>query len=284
MTESVCTALGIDKVDMRGRLVLIDEQHGSDANFIINSVLSRAVENGHGICLVLFHNTFGHYHNVGMKLGYNLTVLRDRGQVNVVEPMKIIAQNVEDLGHDAVDADGMEIGGALRPGDEDNFKDFNVTKLDANLVRQLFLPVRNSCREALKSQESVVVIIDDLSHLFDIGLSLRDVWYYTRYLRSLMEYEPTLSVYIMTHTYRAHTDSCQPDMIAVGLKHMAHLIVTVEPLVTGHANDINGKLSVNWKIDNIRRENNWAEKSTYLYKLSDRQVKIFVPGSSVPLA
>lgn len=67
MTEAVSAALGIDKVDITGKLVVIDERHGSDANFLINTIISSSLEKEKGICLVLFHNTFRHYHNVGKR-------------------------------------------------------------------------------------------------------------------------------------------------------------------------------------------------------------------------
>ncbi|XP_043282989.1 elongator complex protein 6 [Venturia canescens] len=285
MTDSVCGALGIDRIDMCGKMILIEEQHGSDANFVVNSVLSGVLEKGHGICLVLFHNTFGHYHNVGMKLGYNLNVMRERGQVVVTEPMKIMADNVEDLGHDSVDAACVDLDKPRETRcrtEEDDLPD--LMKLDENLVRQLFVCLRNKCHEVMKSHESVVIIVDDLSHLFDLRLSLKDVWFYVRYLRSWMQVEPTLSVCIMTHTYKADPESCQPDMIVVGLKNMAHLMVTVEPLSTGHANDISGRMNVSWRVDSIRRKYHLAEKTSYLYKLHDRHVNIFAPGSAAALS
>ncbi|XP_012256510.1 elongator complex protein 6-like [Athalia rosae] len=281
MTDSVCSALGIDRVDMCGKTVLIEEQHGSDANFLVNAIVSGALEKGQGICLVLFHNTFGHYHNVGMKLGYNMKVLRERGQVTVVEPMKIAASNVEDLGHDSIDAANVDLTkshGKKVPAEEIGVPD--IMKLDTTLVRQLFLPVRNKVYEMLESIGSVNIIVDDLSHLFDMSLSLKDVWFYVRYLRSLMEFEPMIAVCIMTHTYRADPNTCQPDMIAIGLKHMSDLIVSVEPLSTGHANDVSGKINIRWNADEVRKKYHWADKTTYLYKLLDRQVKMFAPGAS----
>ena len=300
MTDSVCSALEIDRIDMCGKMILIEEQHGSDANFVVNSVLSGALEKGHGICLVLFHNTFGHYHNVGMKLGYNLNVLRERGQVVVTEPMKIMADNVEDLGHDSVDAANVDLDKPFRQeqeqlrcrrntargedGDENDNDLPDIMKLDANFVHQLFVCLRNKCQEVMKTRESVVVIIDDLSHLFDMRLSLKDVWFYVRYLRSLMTLESNLSVCIMTHTYKTDPNTCQPDMIVIGLKNMAHLVVTVEPLTTGRANDISGRMNVSWMVDSIRRKYHLAENTSYLYKLHDRHVKIFAPGSASALS
>lgn len=278
MTDSVSAAIGIDRVDMCGKTTLIEEQHGSDANFILNSIVSTSLEKGQGICLVLFHNTFGHYHNVGMKLGYNMRLLKERGQVSLIEPMKFAYQNVQDIDNDSTYSTKTNSGN-IQSDDIDRIPD--IMKLDKNFVQDYFLPVKNRVNDILKSIGSVNLIVDDLSHLFDIGFSLRDVWSYVRYLKSLMEFDKRISISIMTHTYKADPDSCQPDMIAVGLRHMADLTVRVEPLSTGHANDVSGKLNISWKVDEVRRNFHWAEKISYFYKLLDRQVKIFPPGASI---
>ncbi|XP_012283669.1 elongator complex protein 6 [Orussus abietinus] len=279
MTDSVCGVLGIDRVDMNGMMTLIEEQHGSDANFLVNSILAGALEKGQGVCLVLFHNTFSHYHNIGMKLGYNLSVLRERGQVAVIEPMSLVSCEIEELGHDSVDADSVNLC-ERKPKEPENSQAPNSMKFDANIGRKLLFPLRDKCFEVLDSRDSVVIIVDDLSHLFDAQLSLKDVWFVVRYLRSLMEFEPMVSLYIMTHTYKADHDSCQPDMIAIGLKHTADLVVTVQPLASGKANDVSGRMNIRWKVDSVRKKYKWAERSCYLYKLSDRQVRVFPLGTT----
>lgn len=281
MTDAVCSALGIDRVDLRGTLTLIEEQHGSDANFLVNSFISSSLEKSQGICLVLFHNTFGHYHNIGMKLGYNLNVLRERGQVSIIEPMKIIANNIHDLGHDSVDAANTDFN---VKNSEDETSNLNIMEQGPSLVRKLITPLKAQIYELLKNQDSVMVIVDDLSHLFDLQMNLRDVWLFVRYIRTLVEFEQSLSICILTHTYKADPDSCQPDLIAVGLKHIAQLIIVVEPLSTGIAKDVSGKMNVRWKVDSVRTKYNWPEKLSYLFKLLDRQVKVFAPGGSALLS
>lgn len=276
MTDAVCSALGIDRVDLRGKLTLIEEQHGSDANFLVNTFISSSLQKSQGICLILFHNNFGHYHNIGMKLGYNLNVLRERGQVSVLEPMKLIRRNIHDLGHDSVDAANVEFDET----DSDDISGLSVMERGPTIVRKLIEPLKRKISDLLKNQDSVMVIIDDLSHLFDLQMNIRDVWFFVRYIRSFVEFEQSLSMCILTHTYKADPDSCQPDLIAVGLKHIAQLIIVVEPLSTGLAKDVSGKMNVRWKMDSIRTKYNWPEKLSYLFKLLDRQVKVFPPGSS----
>lgn len=280
MTDSVHSALGLDKVDIRGKLILIEEQHGSDANFITSSILSNALEKNHGICLVLFHSSFGHYHNVGMKLGYNLNVLKERGQVIIIEPTKTLSNIVDDLDHDSVDTASTDIDKSKRVL-SDISGCAKAIERNKHLVYQLFVLLYNECYEMMKGNKSVAIIIDDISHMFDMNFIIQDVWYYVKYLRSLMQYEPTIALCIMTHTYNTNSRSCMPNMMMIGLKHMADLIVTVNSLSMGNAKDISGKVHICWKIDSIRRMHHWAKRITYMYRLLDRQVKLYIPGATI---
>ncbi|XP_074106254.1 elongator complex protein 6 [Cotesia typhae] len=278
MTDSVRRALGIDQVDLNGKLIMIDERHGTDANFVINTVLSKSLEEGRAICLVLFHNTFGHYHNIGMKLGYNLTVLRERGEVTVVEPMKSIVCNIEELGHDSVDPSTSELEERLRDTFINNTQIPDPLKLDDNVIQHLFTSLRHQYYETKKIRESVTIIIDEITHLFDLNLSLKEVWLYTKYLRSLMESEPTLALCVMGHSYQTDADNCYPNIIVQVIRRMSHLFVITEPLKTGYANDISGNMHVQWRVAAIRKQHHWSERTTYQYKLLDRQIKLFTPG------
>lgn len=112
-----------------------------------------------------------------MKLGYNLNVLRERGHVTVVELMEILENNVEDLGHDSVDSSGLNLNATSRA---DQIASPDCMKLNADIVRQIFTPIKNQCSEVLKHRSSAVIIIDDLSHLLDMQLSLREIWFFVR--------------------------------------------------------------------------------------------------------
>lgn len=276
MTDSVGTALGFDQVNLEGNLIVISERHGTDANFVINTVISKALEKGHGIELVLFHNTFGHYHNIGMKLGYNLNVLRQRGDVVVVEPMKSVVRSIEDLGHDSVDASSPELS--------DNIRQLNATEtmpqpwsLDENLVEIFFTPVRDQFLELKKTRPNITIIVDDITHLLDLNLSFREVWRYSKYLISLMEIDTKISMCILGHIYQS--DICFSNSIITMLQRGSQLYIAIEPLSSGHSNDISGIMIVEWRALQYRKNFNWPERTTYLYKLLDRQIKLFTPGA-----
>lgn len=263
----VCNVLGIDRVNMDGKTILIEEQHGTNANFLVNAILSHALKRTNvAVCLVLCHNTFGHYHNIGMRLGYNLLHLKEKGQVIVVEPMKIIASNIADVCKDITNGTETIISDTTSIGHID-------------IAHKLFTCVKEKYNEAARFNESVVFIIDDINHFLDIGLSIRDTMYFMRYLRSFVTSYPLSQLCILAHVYQENLQTSDADMVANALKHMAHLCVTTQPFKTGHSSDDSGKLIVHWKTDSIRSKYHWAEKTTHLFKLSDWQVKICAPGA-----
>lgn len=255
ITDSVLNVLGIDKVNMDGKLLLIEEQHDSNANFLLSSVISNALKKDYKICFVLFHNTFNHYHSVGMKFGYNLTLLKEKGNVMVIEPMRIIASDMH-----------------------------TIYDQDTTIEHNLFLFINNECRRMTKENEHIIIIIDELNHLYNLGFDLKKSLFCMRYLRSLVEYNSTSQLCVVTHTYKHELQDCTLNTFAHVLKHMAHLHVKVEPFETGYTSDASGKLTINWKRDFVRAKYNWAETAKYIYKLLDRQVQIYAPGTAALLA
>ncbi|XP_020295676.1 elongator complex protein 6 [Pseudomyrmex gracilis] len=271
--EMVCNYLGIDKIDMCGKMILIEEQHGTNANFLVNAVLSNALKRKNAVCLVLCHNTLGHYHNVGMRLGYNLLTLREKGQVAIVEPMKTVASClVADTCNDPAD------------GERNILPDANSER-HVDTVYRLFTHVREKYEEAARFSESVVLIIDDINHLLDLGFGVLDVMYFMRYLRSFMASRSLSQLCVLAHVYRWDPETSNADMIANALKHMAHLCLTAEPFETGHSGDTSGgKLMIHWKVDSIRLKYHLAEMTVYLFKLLDWQIRITTPGGVAPFS
>lgn len=274
--EMVCNTLGIDRVNMNSKMILIQEQHGTNANFLVNAILSHALKQTNAVCLILCHNTFGHYHNIGMRLGYNLLALKEKGQVTVVEPMKIVTSNIADMCKDSTDKEKMIIPTVASAENMD-------------IAHRLFTCVREKYNEAVKFAEPVVFIFDDINHLLDFGLSAHDVMHFVRYLRSFVALHPLSQLCILAHTYQDESQisnrvEMSQDVVANALKHMAHLCVTTQPFRTGRSSDASGKLIVHWRINSVRLEYHWAEKTTHLFKLLDWQVKIGAPGAASVLS
>ncbi|KAL6261952.1 hypothetical protein P5V15_007036 [Pogonomyrmex californicus] len=268
---TLCNILGIDRVNMDGKMILIKEEHGTNANFLVNAVLSHALKKmDTAICLVLCHNTFGHYHNIGMRFGYNLLDLKEKNRVTVIEPMKIITNDIIDMCKNITNK--ME---TVIP---------DVTSAEhIDVAYKLFTYVKEKYDEAAKFTKSVVLIIDDINHFFDLGLDVCDIMYFMKYLRSFLALHPSSQLCILIHVFREDLQTSNADIITNALKHSAHLCVTTQPFKTGYSTDSSGKLTVYWKTDSIRSKFHWIEKTTYLFKLSDWQVKIGTSGEEYVL-
>ncbi|XP_014220143.1 elongator complex protein 6 [Trichogramma pretiosum] len=263
--EEIREAIGINKATTSGSLIFIEEHHQSDANFVLQAIIAHCKEKNHMLNLVLFHNTFGHFHNVGMKLGYNLK--KDlNNTVNVIEPLKVISKNIHLQNSDNI---------------KENLE-FDITNKSTHLVNQLVQIIKDECISKAKemSEQKVYLIIDDLSHLFDVGLNVQDIWYFIRCIRSFINDEPLLTLCVTSHVFDSSLEFCETNIIANVLKHSADLVIVVRPLETGQSREISGKLAVYWKSESERLRFKWSEEMTYLYKLHDREVKLFAPGSS----
>lgn len=266
--ETIRRTLGFDRVDMTNKMILVEEQHGTSANFLLHSVLRHALKNNQAVCLVLCHNTIGHYHNVGMRCGYNLLSLKEKGQVTVLDLMKLVISDIaNDVRKDPEGERRMII------------PEVGVTG-HVDVAHRLFAHVREQYEQAAKFNGSVVLIVEDLNHLLDFGLGVRDTMYFMRYLRSFVSSCPTWQLCVLVHAYREDPQHSDADMVVNALKYMAHLCVTTEPLKTGYSSNASGKLIVHWRVLPAKSMYSLMERTTRLFKLLDWQVKIFELGAS----
>ncbi|XP_076161469.1 elongator complex protein 6 [Ptiloglossa arizonensis] len=266
--DSISNKLGIDMVNMDRKLILIEEQGNVNASFLLSSMIFDALKNDYGICFVLFHNTYNHYYNVCMKFGYDLKFLREDDKIQIIEPMKIIANTMQCT-------------------NEETSHNLNtpITNLSSNnnedIIHNLFTLITRKYNEMILHKKRAIIVIDDLSHLFNLGLNLRETMYFVRYLRSLVEHNKQCQcqLYVLVHTYQCELSNYFPNIFINGLKHMAYLFIKVEPFKTGQFRDVSGLITLNWQTGCETRQFNLPQIVRYMYALSDRQVKIYTPGT-----
>ncbi|KOC70450.1 Elongator complex protein 6 like protein [Habropoda laboriosa] len=249
--DPVSNTIGIDKVNMDGKLILIEEQHESNANFLLNSIICNALNKNYEICFVLCHNTFNHYHNMGKKFGYNLSSLKEKGKVTVIEPMKVIASDVN----------------------------FMHTQTSNKILLDVLLNIKMEYESMTRNGAPVVLLVDDISNFYNLGFDLKEYLYFIRFCRSLIKDYSRSYLCVVMHTYKHTSQSCISTTFTQVLKHMAQLFIVTEPLETGHSSRASGKIAIHWRIDSVRIKYNWPEIARYIYKLSDHHVDIYAPGT-----
>jgi hypothetical protein len=261
MATSVCGALGIDKENWVGKLIAVEEHHGTSGNFVLNCLISEQVRKEGAVCLVALHNSFGHYHNVGTKLGYNLLQLQEKGCVESIEGLKLFSESVNTVHEN-------------RPqniffGEEEN------------TMRNLFHLIEGRTKKLLEKRKLVSLVIDDLSDMLSLGIPIKEVLSFLQYCRTLLESQPGISLVVLTHI--AEGDEEQR-LLATGLCHVSDVIVSICGLKTGQSSDISGAMKViHRRLDQPMVAHEWNKQNVYHFKLLDRQVKVFAPGTAPSL-
>lgn len=131
--NKIVSGLGIDEND---QIITIRENGHSDANFILTHLIQHAFSKSNKVCLVLLHNTIGHYQNVGKKLGYDLLKKVDEGKAFVIDVLK-------------------------------------EGSLSENIAKDLYSQILKAVNTN-SVKDNFYIFIDDLSHFADLGASLQD--------------------------------------------------------------------------------------------------------------
>lgn len=249
MADTVLTHLDLNSDD---KIIAIRENKLSDANFILTSLISKTFSDQNSLCLVILHNTLGHYQNVGKRLGYDLLAQISADRARTIEPMK---QIVDDIA-------------------SSNTMPVYLQQNKETVVRHLFNEIKQNIDELQKQNggRCMSLVIDDISHLFDLGVDLKNVLRFLKYCNGLVVSSN------VTVIVNCHVSTEIDEIVANIMFHSADLCVNVSALRTGRSRNVSGVLSVN---RNTSTKNQHQQTSTYHFKLTDRDIKLFAPGRAI---
>lgn len=189
--------------------VLIRESTGTDGSFLISSIIGQQLKSSpqSKIVLVGVHHSFGHYQSVGMRVGYNLAQVCERGRMKVVDVLQLIQE------------------GALQ-GDSLNL---------VELIYQRILQEVN----AIPEQEDCCLIVDDISLLRAISENDDLV---IRFVEKLNQLQATrtghLSCVIKLNTYDLFP------VVANNLDSRSAITIDVDSLKSGRFKEVDGRITV----------------------------------------
>ncbi|XP_047024087.1 uncharacterized protein LOC124633040 [Helicoverpa zea] len=244
MSSDIVTLLQLDKV-LSSRVVVVKEINRCDSSFITSCVLNHCIKNKTAVIIVSTHNSLQHYQNVGLKMNYNLQRYVDTGFIDYFH-----------LGEYCINS-----------------------LLSDDKLPQLFVKVKEKVLAMREKHEVVNVILDGISHLFDLNYSLRDV---NLFCKELIQFVTCYNnSFVLCHCNEAHDDDVTSVMSNL-LSHKAHTLVKVENLPSGWSTDVSGHLTITYpglKYDNEHFYIMDIKPYKYLFKLFDRGVKLFAPGT-----
>ncbi|KAK9883723.1 hypothetical protein WA026_001911 [Henosepilachna vigintioctopunctata] len=237
------------KLSPNDKVVSIKEVGIADSNFIVVHLIKKIFQNNEKLCFINFHNSLTHYQIVGKKLGYDMSEKISCGQAVVVDMLKMIEEKIYE-------------------------EDYGFLENKKEFLENIFECIEKRTNDLVqKDSKHTYIIIDDLSHLLDLGLSVE---YMTRFISwSCNLTSNNISVVINNHvsSFEISGDLLPRDHILSNtLSYISDLEIEVSPLKTGRSNEVSG-------IINILRP---GEKINKLhYKAFDRGIKTFKPGESL---
>ncbi|XP_041978486.1 uncharacterized protein LOC121732609 [Aricia agestis] len=246
MSSDIITNLELDKLGETGKIILVKELKGCDSAFITSCVIGNCIKNKSALLIITTHNTLKHYHNVGLKMNYNLQKAVDSGLINFYDVGQEIAENVLI--------------------NENSFKESII-----NNIKKRFESLR-------EKYDSVNIIVDGLSHLFDAQMKLKEV---NRISEEIIKLVQPHSSFLIIHCNVAASHDVTETMANL-LSHKSQIVVEMESLTSGLSADVSGHLTIKRPGLRFETDNMYVMQQKplqYLFKLFDRGVKLLAPGT-----
>ena len=218
------------------KVVTVSELAPDKAGFVLHHFISRWLKTGQKVVIVGLEHSFGHYHSVGIKLGYNLLKLRENGQVVFYEGLKKI----------------MDLSLA-------DSSPFQFDDPDLSSLKPLYQEISSLV------SDNTLVVLDQVSILTSLGLTIPSVFTFCHYLVTSLASRPSCQLVI-----RLHQSGDKSGQLVRLIQQMAGLNLTVTGLHTGQSRDVSGVLTVN----------TGGDQRTSQFRVEDKNVKIFAPGTS----
>lgn len=247
--SSFNTHLGFENNQLtQGDFIVVSGQN-IDGNFLMHHFISQYAKNKGTASILGFAQTLTHYSNVGHKLGVNLTNMVKEQSLHFIDGLTLILD-------------------AFSKGTSENVLP-NPGSTDSTL-KQLWKLIRNDI-SSFTDGVPHLFIIDDITALINIGFSVQEVFDFVHYCKSLSEKHKT-SFLIGCHENEEDEDY---SLIESRLQQYATMKIHVQALKTGYSKDLSGEM----QIFNFRNVYSSSMKTLH-FKLMDRDVRFFAPGTS----
>ncbi|XP_041964151.1 elongator complex protein 6 [Alosa sapidissima] len=255
-----------------GEFVLIMDRK-ADASFLVHHFLSFYLRAGCKVCFLGLVQSFSHYSAVSQRLGVSLAQAKEKGQLVFLEGLK--------------DCLGVLLPDGPKP-DCPTLDFFRPQCLD---LRGLFEFVLSSLSPpggaggegdtGSGCASPPVLIVDDLSVLLSLGVSVGAVLDFAHYCKANICHELKGSSVMLVRCEEEEEDEGDEEgseMLQRGLMHQCTLALQVQGLPTGYCRDIHGQVDICWRGQGQQQQQN--QKKVFQYKVQDKGASFFARGTS----
>lgn len=245
MAASILLATGLNESKLPF-ITFLEENIGVSASFLINCILSQRLKvPNNKIILCCCHQSFEHYNNAGLRLGYNLNTYKENKRITTIEP----------------------------------FEDISINYLSSKYLDQNSVNVFNYFKESITATlrkfdttSKIILIIDDLSFLTDFGVNEQELVQFIKFLRELKNEFIELCLILKINTSEAF------EIFSNFMRDEADMTILIEKMKSGNFREVDGKLSIFKTKNEMQLLKPDSVVKTILYKNTDKAVKIFAPG------
>ncbi|XP_032230187.1 elongator complex protein 6 [Nematostella vectensis] len=250
-----------DSSPPKNKFFLVSEKN-NDGSFFIHHFLNLYFKGGFRICFIALAQSFAHYSSVAQKLGANLNAALGKGQLVYIDGLKLISHSL-DAQTDENETDNGNPFYGIRNGD------FTLQQLYKQ-VQKSFEGVQGPC----------LLLVDDLSILLSLGVTASKVHDFAHYCMVLMCYS-SKKIYGCFVCLVACDSEDDDDSVLLWkqLCHMAHVEAHITSLSSGYCKDVHGQIVLTRREPNKLSTQGYT-KTTSQYKIQDRMVTFFAPGTS----
>lgn len=240
MSTSVLLACELNEQKLP-KFVLIQEQCGADASFFIVSLIGSCLKHQqNGVILVCMHHIGQHYISAAARLGINMSAAREKNRIAFVEPLADIGQK--------------------------SLTSHYLCEPEEKVLDTLYQTIIEGADQQLASKEHATIVIDNVAMLIDLGYTMQAI---RRFCHRLVHMQnERISIVLKINTSNLYVDLIR------SIEDYAVSDYVVAKMKSGDFHEVDGKILYKKRCDNFKKHTT----KTILYKVSDKNIKIFQPG------
>ncbi|KAK8741188.1 hypothetical protein OTU49_002549 [Cherax quadricarinatus] len=263
MFESAKSAMeGIGVMFEDGGLILISETVSASADGLITHFLSYGMANRHPVCLVTLQHTWGHYCNIGNKLGLNFRQQTEQGNFKVVEGLKLLTEVLDESNQDIFN---HPFGFIL-----------NASK---NPLKNLYKLIKKTIEPWKETGKFFLLIVENITSLLNLGVQPRDINIFSQYCKNLIGDSPLKKSSLLVIVTTNDDDDNDESLVTKGIARSALLHVSLKGLSTGLSREVHGDFKIT-KFNQHAPYQCLPVTHHFQFKMEDKNMKLFAPGTS----
>ena len=170
MFPDIHSALRLDKYSIQNKRINIVQEPSTDGSFLLHHFISSSIKSNYNVLILSFEQTIGHFHGVGMKLGYDLIKLQKKGQLIFYDGLK--------SAHDSY----------LKDQNESDVCDIiNLCSESSGSLTKLLNAIEEKTNKFENTSLPVVIIIENISSFLTLGIKLACVINFLVQLQSFVQ-------------------------------------------------------------------------------------------------